>query len=156
MAGRRDAVAETRAADAEMIGVATLELRRGACGIPEVAHRGGQIEISPAARQGLADIDFPLAARALDGVGTRACERRLPGRLRIAEGIVSAGGVAIGRDGDVGVGVVEQLAVAQTQALAAGGIGVRDGGSGLRYVGRDGTQQGSPACQVSAAASKAA
>src|ERR1700704_1571519 len=68
LASDRDAVTQSRACEAETIGVGALELRRRARGVPVVAHRGRQIEVTPPTGQGLVDVDLPLAARASNSV----------------------------------------------------------------------------------------
>ncbi len=125
-----------------MIGVAALKLGRGARGVPVAAYRGRQIKVPPSAGQRLVDIDLPLTARTLQRIGTGAGRRRLLGGLRIAEGIVTAGGVAVGGDHKAGLGFVNELAVAESQALAAGGVRVRDGGLSFGDIDRHCAERG--------------
>src|SRR5580700_4480931 len=77
LAGNRDTVTQAYAAEPEMIGVAALELRRRSPRLPVVTHRGREIEVAPPTGQGLVDIDQPLAARAPNGVRSRAGAGRL-------------------------------------------------------------------------------
>ncbi|MNN06711.1 hypothetical protein D3C81_1195120 [compost metagenome] len=115
------------------VAVADLILRIAAIAIPVVLGRARQVEAAIAGRQTLAHRG--LQAPALGTLGREAKVALVQFALRhgVGQAEVAAGGIAIGRQRDVGVGRLDELAVAQADALTTAvrlpvqlGIGLRD------------------------------